>query len=151
MILSTSDAAKAQLVQQRFGVEATVDYRSDDWPKQVRNLTGGRGVDVVVETAGGSTLARSIECCNYGARIGLIGVLDGLDCSFTAFHLMMHQASIRGIYMESTQELQALTRALETGRVEPAVDRVFPFEEAPAAYAHLAGGRHIGKVVIRLK
>lgn len=151
MIISTASPEKGKLAQDRFGVEATIDYRSEDWPQQVRKITGGMGVDVVVETAGGETLSRSIECCNYGARIGLIGVLGGLDCKFSAFHLMMHQISVRGIYMESTLELRALARALDAGRVEPAIDRVFSFDDAPKAYAHLASGRHLGKVVIRVQ
>ncbi len=82
--------------------------------------------------------------------MGLIGVLGGMECSFSAFSLMMHQVVVRGIYMESTQELQALARAVEAGRLEPCVDRVFAFEDAPAAYEHLLSGRHLGKVVIRV-
>lgn len=150
VILSTSSPQKAQIVKERFAVAETVDYRDAEWPKRVREITGGSGVDVVVETAGGEQLARSIDSCGYGARVGLIGVLGGMECSLSAFSLMMHQVTLRGIYMESTQELQGLARAMEAGRVEPCVDRVFAFEEAPAAYEHLRSGRHLGKVVIRV-
>jgi NADPH:quinone reductase-like Zn-dependent oxidoreductase len=151
VILSTSDPAKAQFVRDRFGVAETIDYRAAEWPKAVRRITEGRGVDVVVETAGGVSLARSIEACGYGARIGVIGVLGGLESPINLFQLLMHQVTLRGIYMESTAELRALVRALEAGRVEPYVDRVFDFEQARAAYEHLRAGRHIGKVVIRVR
>ncbi|MCE9552989.1 MAG: NAD(P)-dependent alcohol dehydrogenase [Planctomycetes bacterium] len=150
-ILSTSSLEKGRLVRERFGVVETIDYRDPQWPKRVREITGGRGVDVVVETAGGEQLGGSIESCNYGARVGLIGVLGGMDCKFSAFPLMMHQVTIRGIYMESAQELQALALALEEGKVEPCVDRVFSFEDAPAAYDYLRSGRHLGKVVIQVR
>jgi len=151
VILSTSSAEKSKIVRERFAVAETIDYRDEHWPKQVREITGGRGVDVVVETAGGEQLSRSIDSCGYGARVGLIGVLGGMECSLSAFSLMMHQVTVRGIYMESTQELHALARAMEAGRLEPCVDRVFDFEGALAAYEHLRSGRHLGKVVIRVR
>jgi NADPH:quinone reductase-like Zn-dependent oxidoreductase len=151
IILSTSSAEKGKFVRDKFGVADVVDHRDPQWPKRVREITGGRGLDVVVETAGGDQLGRSIECCNYGGRVGLIGVLGGLEAKFNSFSLMMHQVSIRGIYMESTTELHALARALEAGRVEPCIDRTFAFEDAPAAYEHLRSGRHVGKVVIRVR
>ena len=151
VIFSTSNPEKGRLARERFGVEETVDYRDAQRPNQVRKITGGRGVDIVVETAGGQQLAGSIESCNYGARVGLIGVLGGAVCNFSAFSLLMHQVAIRGIYMESTQELHALALALEAGKVEPCVDRVFRFEDAQAAFDYLHSGRHLGKVVIQVR
>lgn len=151
VILSTSNPDKGRFARERFGVEETINYRDAEWPKRVREITGGRGVDVVVETAGGEQLAGSIESCNYGARVGMIGVLGGVECNFSAFPLMMHQVTIRGIYMESTRELHALALALEAGKVEPCVDRVFSFEDALAAYEYLHSGRHLGKVVIQVQ
>lgn len=150
-ILSTSNPDKGRIVRERFGVAETIDYRDPEWPKRVREITGGGGVDIVVETAGGEQLGGSIESCNYGARVGMIGVLGGIECKFSAFPLLMHQVTIRGIYMESTHELQALALALEAGKVEPCVDRVFKFEDAPAAYEYLHSGRHLGKVVIQVR
>ncbi|MCE9547929.1 MAG: NAD(P)-dependent alcohol dehydrogenase [Planctomycetia bacterium] len=150
MIVSTSSPDKARLVRERFGVTETIDYRDPEWPQTVRRITGGSGVDIVVETAGGTTLGKSIAACGYGARVGLIGVLAGMECSISAFELMMHQITVRGTYMESATELQAFVRALEAGRIEPCVDRVFDFADARGAYEYLRAGKHVGKVVIRV-
>jgi len=149
VIVSTSRQEKARRVREELGADQTIDYRDEDWPKTARELTGGLGVDVVVETAGGETLARSIQSCGYGARVGVIGVLDGLQASINVFQIVMHQVQLRGIYMESAAELQQLMRAVETAQLHPVVDRVFDFDSAPQAYAHLQSGGHMGKVVVR--
>lgn len=150
-ILSTSSGEKAALLREEFAVDHTIDYRDDDWPRQVRKLTGGEGVNVVVEVAGGESLQRSIDACAYGARIGLIGVLSGNTASIDVFKMLMRQITIRGLYMESTQELHALARAVEASGLRPHIDRVFRFDQAREAYDYLALQEHIGKVVIEVR
>lgn len=149
VVLSTSSEAKAKIVREKFGVDAVVDYRDADWPKKVREITGGRGVDVVVEVTGGS-LSNSIQACASNGRIGLIGVLAGVECRVNVLHILMRQITVRGVMMESTEELRKLAKALEAWKVHPCIDRVFPFKEARKAYDHLQSQKHIGKVVIEL-
>lgn len=149
-VLTTASAEKASLVKERFAVDQTIDYTDEDWPRQVQKLTGG-GVNVVVEVAGGESLQRSIDACAYGARIGLIGVLSGASSSIDVFTMLMRQITIRGIYMESTEELQALARAVETGGIRPYIDRAFPFEQAREAYEYLASQQHVGKVIVEVR
>jgi NADPH:quinone reductase-like Zn-dependent oxidoreductase len=107
-------------------------------------------VDVVVEVAGGASLGRSIRACGYGGRVAVIGVLDGSDSPVNVRDFLSRQVTVRGIFMESTQELRALAKAVEVNRIEPWIDRVFAFGQAREAYEHLRNQRHIGKVVIRV-
>ncbi|MEK6249924.1 MAG: NAD(P)-dependent alcohol dehydrogenase, partial [Planctomycetales bacterium] len=150
VIQTTSSATKADRLKQELGVDETLDYRDKQWPDRVRKITGGAGVDVIVELAGGTSLARSVEACGYGARIGVIGVLDGLESSINVFALIMHQVQLRGIYMESALELHRFANAVSTGKLVPVVDREFPFEDALVAYEYLKSQQHFGKVVIRV-
>lgn len=150
-ILTTASEEKAALVKQKLGVRHTVNYRDADWPRQVVKLTGGVGVDVVLDVAGGETLAKAIKTCAYGARVSVVGILAGLESTINIIDLLQHQITVRGIYMESTEELIAFARALEAGQVKPWIDRVFPFEQARQAYEHLASQQHMGKVVIQVK
>jgi NADPH:quinone reductase-like Zn-dependent oxidoreductase len=150
-ILSTSRPEKAQLVRECFGVAHTIDYRDESWPEEVRRLTGGKGVDVVVEVAGGESLARSIKACGYGARVGWIGVLGGFESTVSFVDLVYHQVTVRGIFMESTQELRAMVAAFGAHGVRPHVDQVFPFDRAREAYERLASREHVGKVVIQVQ
>ncbi len=150
VILTTSSDQKAELVKEKLGIKHIVDYRSADWPEQVRDITDGAGVDVVVEIAGGETLARSIKACNYSARIGVIGILDDTSSKFKLFDIITKQISLRGIFMESTEELKALARFCEKKQLQPWIDKLFPFDRTIEAYKYLESQKHIGKVVIGL-
>ena len=150
VILTTSSDQKAELVKEKLGIKHIVDYRNEDWPKQVREITDGAGVDVVVEIAGGATLARSIKACNYSARIGIIGILDDTYSKFKLFDVITKQISLRGMFMESTEELNRLARFCEKHQLQPWIDKVFPFDKTIEAYKYLESQKHIGKVVIGL-
>ncbi len=150
VIVTTSSEDKAQLVKQKLAVDHTVDYQQDDWPDTVRQITSG-GADVVVEVVGGSSLGRSVRACTYGGRVAVIGVLESADSQINVRDLLSHQVTVRGVFMESTQQLRALVQAVDAARIEPWVDRVFAFDQAREAYEHLQSQRHIGKVVVQVQ
>ncbi len=149
-IISTSSDRKGELVKEKFGVDSVIDYRDPDWPEQVRKITGG-GVNTVVETVGGASLGMSIKACTYGGRVAVIGVLGGVESDVNIRDFLYHQVSVRGIFMESTDELRALAKAFEDREERPYVDRAFSFEEVPDAYEYLRTQQHIGKVVINVR
>jgi NADPH:quinone reductase-like Zn-dependent oxidoreductase len=92
-----------------------------------------------------------LKACNYGARVSVVGILQGTESKISLPDLLYHQISLRGILMESTEELWAFVRALEASRIIPYVDKVFPFREVRDAYEYVAAQKHVGKVVIDLK
>ena len=149
-IMTTAKSDKADFVKKHFGVHATVNYQEADWHKKVKEISHG-GVDVVVDVVGGETLSQSLQVCNYGARVAVIGVLSGKETTLRIMDLLTHQVSMRGIFMESTEELRDLMRAVEAIKLKPAVDKVFPFNEAIEAYRYLESQKHIGKVVISVQ
>lgn len=149
-IMTTSSKDKAAFVKKQFGVEATVNYNDSNWADQVKEITQGSGVDVVVDVAGGDVLAQSLRICNYGARVGVVGILSGPDSNIHIRDLLSHQVQIRGIFMESTEELRSLMRAVDAMKLKPAIDKIFPFTQVKEAYHHLESQKHIGKVVISL-
>lgn len=151
VILSTSNEEKAKEVKQKLNIDATVNYKDEDWPKQVREITGGNGVDVVIDTAGGDILAKSILAAGYSSRVAIIGNLADRQTSFKLFDVVRRQITLRGIFMESCEELRSFVQASETAKLKPWIDRVFPFDKSIDAYRHLESQRHIGKVVIKLK
>ncbi len=148
VIMTTSSEEKAEVVKERFGVSETFDYRDESWPKQVRAYTDGRGVDLVVDVAGGQTFTQSLKACALNARISLIGILDGYESVLNPFDIIGRQIQIRGIYMESAQELAALARACEIAQLKPCIDRVFSLDHTLEAYEYLESQQHIGKIVI---
>jgi len=151
IILSTSSQEKAAFIREKYQVHETFDYTSENWPEQIREITAGHGADIIVEVVGGASLAKSIQAAAYGGRVALIGVLGGTDSMINVRHMLAHQVTVRGIFMESTQELRHLARAWESAQLYPHIDRSYPFEQAQQAYEYLQSQKHIGKVVIGLK
>ena len=146
---SSSDGKLAQA--KTLGASDGVNYRAHpEWQTAVRDLTGGRGVDHVVEVGGPGTLPRSIEAARQGGSIHLIGVLTGggtIDPTTVARRGLV----MRGIYVGSRQMFEAMNQAIAQHRIPPVIDRIFDFEDAKDAYRHLQAQGHVGKVVIRIE
>jgi NADPH:quinone reductase-like Zn-dependent oxidoreductase len=146
VIATSSSDAKLERAR-ALGAAEGVNYREQpDWQHAVRELTGGRGVDYVVEVGGAGTLARSIEALRIGGEIGLIGVLTGGQIDPAP--VMRRNVTLRGIFVGSREMFEAMNRAIAHHGIRPVIDRVFRFEQAAEAYRHLEGASHVGKVVI---
>lgn len=150
VIATTSSAAKAEQLK-ALGAAQVVNYAEDpEWGKSVRTLTGGRGVDRVVEVGGPGTIAQSLRAVALGGEIASIGFLSTENPGIDFFQLKLSGAGFRNITVGDRAGLLALSRAVAAAGVQPMIDRVFGFEEAKAAFAHLESGAHMGKVVIRV-
>ena len=144
---SSSDAKLARMTE--MGAFATINYRErEDWDVVVRELTGGLGVDHVLEVGGGGTLARSIGAARRGGTIHLIGVLSGGTIDPTP--IMLNGLTVRGTQVGSRHMFEELLNIIVTHEIQPVIDRTFGFDEAQDAYRYLASGSHIGKVVIEI-
>lgn len=132
------------------GAHEGINYRSHpDWEREVRRLTGGVGVDHVVEVGGTGTLPRSIASTCPGGHIGLIGLLAE-GAAIDPLAILGASCTVRGVMVGSREMFEAMNRAIALHAIRPVIDRVFPFDEAGAALAYLAEGAHVGKVVIRI-
>ena len=130
-----------------LGADFLVNYREQqDWGRVVRDWTGGRGVDHVVEVGGPGTLAQSIEAVRVGGHISLIGVLTGGAGEVPTAALMAKQARLQGLIVGSRREQQDFVRALDGGAIRPIVDRRFPLEQLSDAFRFEMSGRHFGKI-----
>ncbi|APH55874.1 Alcohol dehydrogenase [Granulibacter bethesdensis] len=149
-VITTSSSDKKLSRAQALGADEGINYRSrPDWHKAATALTGGLGVDHVVEVGGAGTLWQSIRAARLGGQIHLIGVLSGQN-EINPMPLMARSQTLRGIYVGSRAMFEAMNIAISQHRIKPVIDRVFPFAEAVAAYRHLESATHLGKVVIRL-
>lgn len=148
-ITSSSDEKLA--VCRALGADITINYRKQPaWQDAVRAATNGRGVDIVVETVGVSTLTQSLACCAPNARVGLLGALGGPATGPSNLGaLVLNNIVLKGITSGSKRMLEDLLRAGAANGLKPKIDRVFGFDEAADAFAHLQSGEHIGKIIIR--
>jgi len=149
IITSSSDDKLARA--KALGANHGINYKTTpDWEKAALGFTGGRGVDHVVEVGGAATLARSFGAIRVGGKISLIGGLSGPATELNPGLIFARRANVQGISVGSTQMFEAISRAIAASGIKPALDKVFPFDEAQAAYRHMASGAHFGKIVIRV-
>ena len=149
IITSSSDAKLARA--RELGAFGTVNYRSNpEWQNEVRALTGGAGVDHVLEVGGQDTLPRALQALGFGGHVAIIGGLSGFASDVPVGTLMGLNATASGIYVGSRADFEALNAFLAEHKIKPVVDKVFELEDAPAAFAAMDSGDFFGKVVIRL-
>jgi NADPH:quinone reductase-like Zn-dependent oxidoreductase len=147
IVVSSSEAKMDRA--RALGASDVLSYKAQpDWHLAVRALTGGRGVDHVLEIGGAGTLARSIGATRVGGTISLIGLVARADTHPPIMPAALDCMNVHGVYVGSRTMLEELVTACEVNAIKPIVDRVFPFTEARQAYAHLASQAHVGKVVV---
>jgi NADPH:quinone reductase-like Zn-dependent oxidoreductase len=149
-IITSSSDAKLERAR-ALGAFGTVNYRTNpEWQRAVRELTGGAGVDQVLEVGGQDTLPRALEALGYGGHIAIIGGLSGFASDVPVGALMGLNATASGIYVGSRADFEALNAFVAEHKIKPIVDKVFELADAPAAFAAMDSGDFFGKVVIRL-
>jgi len=132
-----------------LGADAVV--RSDaDVVEAAREATGGAGVDVVVEHVGEATWKSSLQAVRPGGRITVCGATSGPNPPAMLHRVFWKQLSILGSTMGTREDFAAVLDLIQSGRVKPVVDRVFPLEEAAAAHEYLEHGKQLGKVVLSI-
>jgi NADPH:quinone reductase-like Zn-dependent oxidoreductase len=149
-VIATSSSEEKLAKVKALGASEGINYRTTpEWGEQVRQLTGGRGVDHVVEVGGAGTLAQSLKAVRTAGHVALIGVLSGYG-QFNPLPILMKGIRVSGIYVGSREMFEAMNRAIALHGLRPIVDRVFGFEEAAEAFRHMESAAHFGKIVIRM-
>lgn len=145
---SSRDDKLARLRQ--LGADEVINYRTtEDWDRVVKELTGGEGCDHLLELGGAETLERSLRAVRTGGTVSLIGVLSGAVAKLVLPLVVMRNLRLQGVTVGSRDGFEGMCRAIAAHRIRPRVDRVFRFDEVPAAFQHMIAGRHFGKVCIR--
>lgn len=149
IVTSSSDEKLARA--RDLGAWGAINYRTrPDWHDEILRLTGGAGVTHVLELGGPGTFDRSLQAVAAGGAIAQIGVLTGFGPQSNLMRLQLVNADIHGINVGSGEHFAGLNDLLAKHRIRPVIDRVFPFDEVPAAYEHFGSGVHFGKVVVSL-
>jgi NADPH:quinone reductase-like Zn-dependent oxidoreductase len=150
-VIVTSSSAEKRERARKLGAAHTIDYKATPtWGEAAFKLTGGRGVDVVVEVGGPGTFDQSLSALRYAGTMSILGTLSGLRGEVNTYGIFHKALRVHGVYVGSVRMFEALNRVLSLHGVHPIVDRVFSFEDARGAYEYLASGQHFGKVVVRI-
>jgi NADPH:quinone reductase-like Zn-dependent oxidoreductase len=148
IILSSSDDKLKRAAA--LGADEGINYTNvPEWSRAVKKLTGGQGVDHIVEVGGEQTLPQSLRAIQPGGTISMIGVLSGANMGVSLGLIVTRKVRLQGITVGHRDAFEAMTRALAQHQVKPVIDRVLAFEELKEAMAYLQKGKHFGKICIR--
>lgn len=144
---SSSDAKLERLAA--MGADHLINYRTDPaWGETARALTGGRGVDHVIEVGGPATLAQSMAAARVGGHIAVIGILSGVAGELPLVPALLKQLRLQGVLVGSRAQQQAMIRAIDANGLRPVIDRRFALEEIVAAFQYQESNQHFGKICL---
>lgn len=149
VILASSSDEKLERAG-KLGAHHLINYRATPaWDEEVLKITDGQGADLVVETVGGATFARSLNAAAAGGTVFTVGFVSGTVASIDMLPVIVKALRIIGNNTGSVADLAAAARAIAAHRIVPVIDRIFDINDTAAAYDMLgAGGRHFGKLAI---
>ncbi|MEY2115614.1 MULTISPECIES: zinc-dependent alcohol dehydrogenase family protein [Rhodanobacter] len=146
-VIVTSSSEEKLARAAALGADYGINYRQyPEWSKQVLKITGGRGVDHVIEVGGPGTLTQSMRATRVGGHIALIGALTGVADVVPTVELMLRQQRVSGIGVGNRQHQIALVRAIEATGIHPVIDRSFALRDMADAFRLQQTGGHFGKI-----
>lgn len=160
-VIGTSGSADKLARLKPLGLDVSLCTRSADFYDAVMQATGGKGVNLVVNTVGGSVFAENVRCMAFEGRLATVGYVDGVfKAEIDLETLHGRRLSLFGVSnKQRTPEQRAqavpgfvadMVPAIAAGRIRPLVDRVFPFDQLAAAKAYMEANQHLGKIVLRI-
>lgn len=143
----------------KLGADHAINYKTHDFAAETKRLTGGRGVDVVLDMVAGDYVAREVSCLADDGRIVIIAIQGGTKSGFNAGDVLRRRLTITGSTLRprpvafkaaiARQLRQTVWPLLERGDIRPVIERVFPAAQAAQAHALMESGQHVGKIVLQ--
>jgi NADPH:quinone reductase len=159
VIATAGSDAKCQAARDLGAAEA-INYRTEDFVERVKDITGGRGVDIVLDMVGGDYVPRNLKCLAEEGRHVSIAVQRGAEANISLWQVMRRRLTLTGSTLRArdaafkalvADELhRTVWPVVAEGRLKPVIDKVFPFEQAAEAHRRMEAGDHIGKIVLTL-
>lgn len=148
-VIATSSSADKLARLKALGADHLINYKEDEnWGRTAMALTGGRGVDEVVEIGGPGTMNQSIAASRIGGHISLIGVLTGWAGEIATATAMGKNITIKGLTVGSRQEQEEMIAAIDATGLKPVIDSSFSLDRISDAFAHQISQKHFGKICL---
>ena len=159
-VFATAGSADKCAACERLGAERAIDYRKEDFVEVVKQLTGGKGVDVILDMVGGDYVPRELKCLATDGRLSIIAFLGGTRTTLDMGDILYRRLTITGSTLrprsiEYKAQVAAALREkvwplLDAGRLKPVIHQRFPLEQAAAAHALMESSAHIGKILLEV-
>ena len=160
-VIGTSGSAEKLAKLKPLGLDVGIPTRNPDFLQKVLEITGGKGVDLVVNNVGGSVFAECVRALGYQGRLATVGYLDGVmkaEMDIEALHSKrlklfgvsnkMRNGAQRGVTVQGF--VRDLLPLFASGKLKPVIDRVYDFKDLPQAKARMEADAHLGKLVVRI-
>jgi NADPH:quinone reductase-like Zn-dependent oxidoreductase len=148
-VISTSSSPEKLERLKALGADDVINYRDDPhWGETARKLTGGRGVDHVIEVGGPSTLDQSMLATRVGGHISVIGILTGIAVELQLVTALVRQLHLQGVLVGSRHHQKEMIKAINASGLKPVVDKEFALTDIVVAFRHQESNRHFGKICL---
>jgi NADPH:quinone reductase-like Zn-dependent oxidoreductase len=149
-VITTGSTAAKREFGLNLGAEHAVDSTNPDWPSKVRELTGKRGVDVIVEHVGGEVLRQCFTCLARGGTIVTCGATAGREVPLQLWPFFVKEQKLVGSYGRNRKDIEATLHWAAEGKLKATIWKSFPLSETPEAFAALRERHVLGKVIIEV-
>ena len=148
-VIATSSSDEKLERLQAMGADHLINYRKDsNWGETARKLTGGRGVDHIIDVGGPSTLQHSMNAARVGGHISVIGILSGVAGQLEFVPALVKQLRMQGVLVGSRTQQQDMIRAIDANGLRPVMDHSFPMIDIVAAFKYQETNQHFGKICL---
>ena len=150
-VIATSSSDEKLERLKSLGADHLINYKkTTNWGEVAREITGGRGVDHVVEVGGPATLNQSMLAARVGAHISVIGILTGLGGEVSIVTALIKQLRLQGLIVGNRSQQQDMVKAINANGMRPIVDKVFPLENIVEAFQYQETNKHFGKICLEM-
>ncbi|WP_286978258.1 NAD(P)-dependent alcohol dehydrogenase [Pseudomonas sp.] len=148
-VIATSSSDEKLKRLSDLGADHVINYRKDPkWGETALKLTGGYGVDHVIDVGGPATLEQSMAAARVGGQISVIGILGGVTGNLAFVPALIKQLRLQGVLVGSRAQQQAMVRAINANGMHPIIDRHFPLSEIVEAFRYQESNQHFGKICL---
>ncbi len=148
-VVATASSKEKQELALKLGAEHVVNANNESWPAEVRKITAKHGVDLVVEHIGGRVLEQAFNCLARGGAIVTCGATAGREVMLNLWPFFVKEQRLIGSYGRNRVDLERTLEWAAADKLRPVIDRIFPLDETPRAFATLRERTVLGKLVIR--
>jgi NADPH:quinone reductase-like Zn-dependent oxidoreductase len=151
-VIATSSSDDKLAVARSLGADHVINYRTNtDWHQATRELTRGRGADIVIDVGGAGTIAKSVRATTVGGTVAVVGGLEGFsNCDVPLSNVLMQQIRLVGIAVGSVADHRDLCRAIETTAIRPHISHTFAWDQIDEAVRVQQANDHIGKIAVTI-
>ena len=148
-VIATSSRDEKLERLKAMGADHVINYRKDPlWGETALALTGGRGVDHIIEVGGPATLEQSMIAIRVGGHISIIGILSGVSGAMNFVPMLIKQVRLQGVLVGSRSQQQDMVRAINANGMHPVIDRHFPLTDMVEAFKYQETNQHFGKIIL---